>query len=301
MHPKSVFKVLAAITAYVAAPSYADSMVYKVSSKDNHLYLAGTVHLLKETDYPLPAEFEAAYRDSTVIGYEIDPDIMASPQSQAMLMQRMMLPPGEKLSQKLTPGTYKDFVAVANEQGISAAMLENMNPSAAILIVTVTGLAKLGITPDKGVEMFYNMKAGSDKKKEFSLETMSYQLDMIMSLADGQEDAAVRYTIDSIKTLEKDFQGMVKAWREGDAKGLHKQISGMLKDQYPGMYERLLTKRNKEWLPQLEAKLATPEVETVFVGAGHLVGPDSVLVLLEKAGYTVAPLSLTSTKANAAK
>ena len=49
----------------------------------------------------------------------------------------------------------------------------------------------------------------------------------------------------------------------------------------------LLKDRNVAWLPQIERLFTTPEVELVMVGTGHLVGPDSVLKMLENKGYTV--------------
>ena len=274
----------------------ADGMVYKVSKGPNHLYLAGTLHLLRGSDYPLPVEYETAYRDSKVIGYEIDPDLMATPDAQAAIMKSMMLPKGEALHQKLTPETYKALVEYANTQGLSKLVLDGMQPSAAILIVAVTGLGKLGVTPDKGIEMFYNLKANSDKKQEFSLETLAYQLDIMMGMAEGQEDAAVRYTLESMKTLEKDFDNMVSAWRKGNGSALHEMISAMMEKEYPKMYDRLIVKRNKEWIPQIKEKLATPAVETILVGAAHLAGPDSVIAMLKKEGYTITQLQTSNKK-----
>ncbi|MCG8505796.1 MAG: TraB/GumN family protein, partial [Sphingomonadales bacterium] len=41
---------------------------------------------------------------------------------------------------------------------------------------------------------------------------------------------------------------------------------------------------NRRWVPRIEALLATPGVHFVAVGAGHLVGPDSVIKMLAARG-----------------
>lgn len=58
----------------------------------------------------------------------------------------------------------------------------------------------------------------------------------------------------------------------------------------PQMAEELLYKRNREWIE----KLATDNhSETAFiaVGAGHLVGDEGVLTLLEENGYSVSEVN----------
>ena len=39
----------------------AETSLWKVSHEDRHLFIAGTVHILGEADYPLPDAFNEAY------------------------------------------------------------------------------------------------------------------------------------------------------------------------------------------------------------------------------------------------
>ena len=41
----------------VSITATAESAVWKVSKGEDYLYLAGTVHVLRASDYPLPREF----------------------------------------------------------------------------------------------------------------------------------------------------------------------------------------------------------------------------------------------------
>jgi uncharacterized protein len=57
---------LASTVAALLCPTsaLAETSVWKVTKGDNYLYLGGTLHLLPESAFPLPAELEQAYNDS---------------------------------------------------------------------------------------------------------------------------------------------------------------------------------------------------------------------------------------------
>ena len=50
----------------------AQSSVWVATSGEEKVYLGGTVHLLRPTDYPLPAPFETAYAASDKLYFETD-------------------------------------------------------------------------------------------------------------------------------------------------------------------------------------------------------------------------------------
>ena len=50
---------------------------------------------------------------------------------------------------------------------------------------------------------------------------------------------------------------------------------------------QLLVARNRNWVPQLKAMLASGKTHFVTVGIGHLVGRDSVVAMLRAKGYRV--------------
>ncbi|MCP4624280.1 MAG: TraB/GumN family protein [bacterium] len=51
------------------------------------------------------------------------------------------------------------------------------------------------------------------------------------------------------------------------------------------MEDRLLTRHNKAWLPQIEKMLKEPKIAMVVVGAGHLTGPNGLVELLKQKGF----------------
>jgi len=56
-----------------AAGAWAESSVWVVKGAKATVYLTGSCHVLRASDHPLPAEFEAAYAQSRQIIFEVPP------------------------------------------------------------------------------------------------------------------------------------------------------------------------------------------------------------------------------------
>jgi len=70
---KSLLLLLSLVSLLGIMPTIsADSSVWKITSGENTVYLGGTVHLLRPSDYPLPEEYEQAYQESAVLVFETD-------------------------------------------------------------------------------------------------------------------------------------------------------------------------------------------------------------------------------------
>ena len=55
----------------------------------------------------------------------------------------------------------------------------------------------------------------------------------------------------------------------------------------PSSTQRLLVERNGNWVESVETCVKQRTACFVVVGAAHLVGPDSLVALLQKKGYKV--------------
>jgi uncharacterized protein len=89
--------------------------------------------------------------------------------------------------------------------------------------------------------------------------------------------------------MPEDLGRLVDAWRSGDMRALEKEF---LKEraQAPALYDELLAKRNRKWLPHIESLLDRDQNYLVVVGTLHFVGQDGLLALLTRAGHK--PLAL---------
>ncbi len=108
-------------------------------------------------------------------------------------------------------------------------------------------------------------------------------------MAQGDEDPFIKMTLEQVSDIKKYFQVMIQAWETADDKvmlGLRQELA----DFSPQLLAKMLTDRNKNWLPKIEAMLQTPTTELVLVGALHLYGPQSVIELLKAKGYQIKQL-----------
>ena len=103
----------------------------------------------------------------------------------------------------------------------------------------------------------------------------------------GEEYRLISETLETLPELEDMLKSTIKAWREGDTEQIDELVVDTFKRESPTSYDDVFTKRNQNWLPQIEAMFGDEEQEFVLVGAGHLVGDDSVIALLEAKGYKV--------------
>ena len=56
---------------------------------------------------------------------------------------------------------------------------------------------------------------------------------------------------------------------------------------YPQIENRLLRRRNIDWVKKIEAMMAEDKNIFIIAGAEHLIGPGSVVALLKEKGYKV--------------
>ena len=77
---------------------------------------------------------------------------------------------------------------------------------------------------------------------------------------------------------------MLQSWRTGAMKGLEELIMKSFVE-HPDIYERLLAARNRNWVPKIIEFTKREENVLVIVGAGHMVGTDGLVALLQEMGY----------------
>jgi uncharacterized protein YbaP (TraB family) len=141
-----------------------------------------------------------------------------------------------------------------------------------------------------GVDLFYQAQALNDHKRLGQLEAVEEQIGFLATLGEGYENELISYTLRDIKDLPRTMQLIKAAWRQGDMRRLEELALAQLKQEFPPLYQTLIVKRNKAWMPRIEAMLKTGEVEFVLVGALHLVGDDGLLAQLAARGYQVQKL-----------
>jgi uncharacterized protein YbaP (TraB family) len=267
----------------------AESSVWKAQKGKSTIYLGGTIHILREADYPLPPEFDKAYKASEVVVFETDIGRLQDPSSQLKMLTSAVYADGSTIDKHLSAKTYNELSAYCEANGIPIESLSQLKPSMLMVALTLTELMKLGVT-QRGVDNYYYELANRDRKAVVGLETVDEQIDYVVSMADGIEDDFVVSSLKDLKDIREKFESLSNAWRKGDAAKLTELMLTELKTRQPKIYKKLITDRNRNWLPLIDAIQKTPQTRFILVGAGHLVGPDGLIEALRKKGYKVDKL-----------
>lgn len=267
----------------------ADTSVWKVSKGGSSLYIGGTLHVLQASDYPLPETFDRAYEQAKTLVFETDLDALATPDFQMKMLTALTYSDGKNLQSVLQPSTYERLDKYCQERGLPLANFIRFKPALLTITLTMVELQRQGIS-SAGVDEHYHKRGHSDGKSLQKLETTDQQLQFLAAMGQGQEDQLILSTLDDMENLSTMMANMKSAWRSGDSAKLQDIAVDPMRTDYPKLYDNLLVTRNNNWLPQIEALFASPEVEFVLVGALHLVGSDGIIEQLQKRGYQAEQL-----------
>lgn len=264
---------------------FAQSSVWKISKADYSLYIGGTCHLLRASDYPLPEEFEIAYEAAEMLVFEMDPAIAGTPDFALKLMQKASYDNSLGLKKVLSKHVYDALAEKCTQNGLSLEALDKMKPFMVVTTLLLQELAAYGVS-EEGVDLHFHKRALNDNKQIQSLETPDFQIDLITSIGKGIEDEIVLYGLEDIDNIQKRFDELVLTWRNGEMNALEESFLAEISN-YPDLYARILIDRNLEWSQKIKEYLNNPEVEFILVGVAHLAGDKGLVSLLKAEGYSV--------------
>ena len=279
----------ALLVALAGIQSYADSSVWVVTSGSNKVYLGGTVHLLRTTDYPLPEEFEQAYDDSDRLYFETDINSMNDLAVQTRMLQQLTYSDARTLKSVLSTEAYNALSNHLDTVGMPIMLMEKFKPGLVVSTLQVIEFQKLGFTP-QGVDVYFNNRALGDAKPVGELESVQAQIDFIANMGEGNESEFILLSLKDMQEIATTMDDLIAAWRTGDNNALAELFVDDMKAESEELYEVLLVERNINWLPIIEQMFNQDGIEFVLVGAAHLVGEDGLLNLLQAKGYQVEQL-----------
>jgi uncharacterized protein YbaP (TraB family) len=257
--------------------------LWELHGKHNTVYLLGSIHVLRPSDYPLPPVMLEAYRDAKSVLMEVNLQEISSEQVQAEMLGSAVLPEGKTLPGVLGRERYGRADALAHEVGVELSLFDQFAPWFAAEAISQLQLTQLGFQPDAGVEMYFLERARGDGKSVAGLETVHDQISLFQNMS---LDTQAEYLVSSLEQahdLPAEVESMVRAWQRGDTQWFANQLQSEL-GRDPRLYQSVLVARNRKWVPKIEALLNDDKNYLVIVGAGHLVGQGSVIDLLKKDG-----------------
>jgi hypothetical protein len=269
-----------------ASTAGADSTLHclwEIHGKHNTVYLLGSIHTLRATDYPLAPAVLDAYRSAKSLVMEIDPSELESADLQSEMLASATLTDGKNLHDIMGTARYAHAAGLAHDVGLELSTFDQFAPWFVAEAISQMQLMQLGFDPASGVEMYFSGRARTDGKSIAGLETGHDQL----ALFEGMPmETQANYLISSLEQahdLTKEVNEMVRAWQSGDMGWFETELKSDL-GRDPAVYQSLLVSRNRKWIARIERLLDDDDNHLVIVGTAHLVGRDSVIDLLKKDG-----------------
>jgi hypothetical protein len=280
-----------------AAPAAADGAIaaagdgpamWRVADDDSTIYLFGTFHLLPAAlEWTSPA-YEAAMAETPFTMVEVD---AKSPEAQARMSALVralgLNPPGVTLSERLGPARAARFRAIAERYGASMAAMESLKPWLAMITLSVHVMQQEGFQGETGAEAAILARAAAEGDRIAYLESAEYQIRALASLDEEEILADFDASLEQFDDFRSFSQRMLGAWRRGDIAALEKETLAPMRETAPAAFRTLITDRNANWAREIESILDGSDDYFIAVGAGHLIGEDSLVDLLEEAGRRV--------------
>lgn len=293
-------RVLTFLFVLATAAGLQAQILYRISGNGLKApsYIIGTYHLAPASFADsVPGLKDALAACKQVYG-ELDMKDMMSPESMAKMQESQMLPEGKTISNMLDKEQLDRLNALMREvmgmdmNNESLAALDKMTPSGISTTLTMMVYSKKspGFNPMAGFDSYFQEVALKQGKPVKGFETVDYQLKVLYGTPLDQQVEDLMCLVDHFEEAIDMFDFITAAFYSQDLSQIESELAAEeSEDPCAGKPEdnaRLLTDRNHNWVKMMpEIMSATP---TFFaVGAGHLVGDEGVLHLLEKEGFTI--------------
>src|SRR3984957_7514579 len=228
--------------------------LWELHGKHNTVYLLGSIHVLRLSDYPLAPVVLEAYSNAKSVIMEVNLEEISSAQVQEEMLTSAVLPDGKTLPDVLGQQRYGRAGALAHEVGIELSTFDGFAPWFAAEAISQLQLTQLGFQPEAGVEMYFMERARSDGKSVAGLETVHDQISVFQNMSLDTQSAYLVSSLEQAHDLPKEVDSMVQAWQHGDTHWFANQLQSEL-GRDPRLYESVLASRNRTWIPKIEALL----------------------------------------------
>jgi hypothetical protein len=253
------------------------------------VYLAGSIHILKPSLYPLPAQLEDAFQRSDYLVMEVDVASLSPEEIQRRTLTHALLPVGQTLADVLPAPLHKRLARHLAAFGMTPDMLSRAKPAMVMNQIIVSRLVTLGYMPDSGLENHFLTRR--TRQHVLELESLDAQLALLFDQPLPTQIQLLAETLDIEPDIEPLLADMLVAWLSGDDAEFLELFKAQSGDSplSQAFTRELLDERNRtmaEGVREFLNKPPTAEPQTYFVlvGAAHLVGDEGIVALLSRAG-----------------
>ncbi len=291
------FSLSAQETAEMMAPPLtiqadsSKSLLWEINGKGlkNPSYLFGTIHMIGKEDFILTEITRNSFAKADRVTFEINMEDMMDISVLMPIMMKAMMNNNTTLKDLLSAEDYKLVQEHFDKMGLPLMFMERIKP---MFLSALTGSELPANGMSTGEVVSYEMElmtlAQSQEKEIGGLETAEFQMGLFDSIPYNVQAEMLVNGIKSGQSGDDQFKVMVDLYKNQDIEGMQDLI-GQDSEGISKYENLLLLNRNRNWIPVMR-NMMKEKVTFFAVGAGHLGGPEGVIALLRKEGYTLTPL-----------
>lgn len=268
--------------------------MWEARRDSQRVYLVGTIHVGRPEFHAVRPQVLARYAESAAIAVEAD---ISDPARFAPIVQRLaMYPPAEAGLDTRLPATLRERVdKLAARYGLPAAHYVRMKPWMLANTLIVFEAMRLGLNPAFSKEAFLFGYARKNGKPIVELEGVEHQLKLFDSAPADVQNAYLEHAVASLEgsASERELKRVVAAWEKSDAAEMERIVAQM--HAATGPAERFVARtiidgRHPGLAESIERVAASGKLHVVALGSLHYFGPNGLLELLRKRGFTISAL-----------
>lgn len=266
-------------------------MMWTVRGRYTTHTLLGSIHILPKGFFPLDPKIERAFQQAVAIAVEADIHNINVVSATWQILQL---------------GTYcgiNPFCSASLRDDVSPALLERLQRELPrfglqlssmmrfkpwFLAITLQGqmLQRSGISQD-GIDQHFLKKASARKIPILQLESLQEQLTIFDQLPPRLQTQMLVSSLEE-KEFHKGMQTILRLWKQGDPEKLAEKLAEDSKKDPDARltYMILLDQRNVRMTQKIIGFLREQKKPYfIIVGAAHFVGKNSIIDLLQRAGF----------------
>lgn len=268
--------------------------MWKLSDKDTTIHVFGTFHVLPEGFRWRTALFDKVMAEAKEVVFEsrdeepVADDGSVSPEEQRYLDMIARHTGTVPLSQRVSEGNRAKLARMFRMAGIVPADMELVPPVVAMFTIDAITSDAEGSLEAFGVETVIEKEFRASGRPVGAIEDPVAVMESLLALDDSQIVAMIDAGLTGwdgcglADPYEMDWS-MQQNWAQG--KVAADDIEEMGNDPFEkAFYEAIIVNRNRAWAEWISSRMKQPGNLLLAVGAAHMEGPDSVLLMLEKRG-----------------
>lgn len=288
------------LTAAVADMPYAEGLIWTATKDSAAITVVGTMHIYDPRLEDLRTKLAGVISVADLVMLE------ATPEEEAKLQNlittdpgRLFIVDGPTLPELVDEETWQLIASAASERGIPSFMAAKMQPWYLSLTLAVPSCAMSDMMEGvRGLDHMIMQDAKAAGVPMQAVEPYTTLFDLFEDDSFDEQIDMLRVNMLAPELQEQMFVAMLDRYFAEDIGRLWEMSRIAMSDvpdldpdeanaMFDEMEDALLNTRNRNWIPVITEASASYDDIVVAVGAGHLIGNQGVLSLLENEGWTI--------------